>query len=57
MEYYVLTVKVATGADKHLVVRLDGDKSGTFGTLVVSDQWDELTGALAMCEYLNREAG
>ena len=50
MTYYVMTVKLATGADKYLVMREQPE-----GWLVVYDKWDELTGALAMCEYLNKE--
>jgi hypothetical protein len=48
-EYYVMTVKVATGADKFLVV-YDSDEHG----LVVYDKWDELKPALALAESLNR---
>jgi hypothetical protein len=51
-EYYVMTVKVSTGADKFLVV-CDSDKHG----LVVYDKWDDLKGALDTAEYLNRNEG
>ncbi len=53
MEYYVLMVKVATGANKYLVVFQDD----TTGALVVYDKWDDEVGALAMAEYLNRGKG
>jgi hypothetical protein len=49
-EYYVMTVKVATGADKFLVV-FDHDEHG----LMIYDMWDNLKGALAAAESLNRE--
>ena len=48
MEYYVLTVKLSTGANKYLVVRHDDS-----GVLVIYDKWDELTGALSQVEYKN----
>jgi hypothetical protein len=49
-EYYVMTVKVASGADKFLVV-FDHDEHG----LMIYDRWDNLKGALAAAESLNRE--
>jgi hypothetical protein len=49
-EYYVMTVQVATGADKFLVV-FEMPNSG----LVVWDKWDNLKGALAQVELLNKE--
>lgn len=49
-EYYVLTVKKATGANKYLVVAHAHD-----GRLVVYDKYDDLTAALLKVESLNKE--
>jgi hypothetical protein len=48
-EYYVMTVKVASGADKFLVV-YEPPGHG----LVIYDKWDELKPALALAEHLNK---
>jgi hypothetical protein len=48
-EYYVMTVKVASGADKFLVVC----EMPNIG-LVIYDKWDHLKGALAAAESLNK---
>jgi hypothetical protein len=48
-EYYVMTVKVASGADKFLVVC----EMENYG-LVIYDKWDTLKGALNAADVLNR---
>jgi hypothetical protein len=48
-EYYVMTVKQSTGADKYLVI-CEVRNMG----LVIYDKWDTLKGALNAAEILNR---
>ena len=50
IEYYVLTVKRATGASKYFIV-FEHEETAT---LVVYDKSDVAAGAFATAEYLNR---
>ncbi len=48
-EYYVIQVKVATGATKYLVV-FEHETAG----LIIYDKYDDEAGALAEADSLNR---